>query len=245
MLGQLAGTAKQCFSETRSANETQGTFGETRGILLGRNVTLPQMLGSPSLGRNCPDAPAGRGRMIWVTPMLELRIRCVLLFLAAWATVAMLGNVCLSTETQQTSSENHAGVQSKVAALTPADYIRNDFTVEDGLLNNIIHAIIETENGMLWIGTQSGLASFDGREFKTINLQTEGAPAQGTVHSLLESSTGDLWAATDAGVVRIPKHALDQFSPTLLSFYSVGTGHTEAESLVTASIRNIRGNLSK
>jgi signal transduction histidine kinase/ligand-binding sensor domain-containing protein len=173
-----------------------------------------------------------RGRMIWVTPMLELRIRCVLVLLAVWATVSMLGNVCLSAETQQTASENHSGVQGKVAALTPADYIRTDFTVEDGLLNNIIHAIVETDNGMLWIGTQSGLASFDGREFKAINLQTEGAPAQGTVHSLLESSTGDLWAATDAGVVRIPKRALDQFSPTLLSFYSVGTGRTEAESLL-------------
>jgi len=146
--------------------------------------------------------------------MLELRIRRLLLFLAAWA-ASMLGNVCLSAETQQTTSENRSGVQSKVAALTPADYIRNDFTVEDGLLNNIIHAIVETENGMLWIGTQSGLASFDGREFKTINLQTEGAPAQGTVHSLLESSRGDLWAATDAGVVRIPEHALDRLAHRL------------------------------
>ena len=142
--------------------------------------------------------------MISVKPMLELRNRCVLLFLAAWAIVAMLGSVCLSAETPQTASENRSGRSSKVAALTPADYIRNDFTVEDGLSNNIIHAIVETENGMLWIGTQSGLASFDGREFKTINLQTEGAPAQGTVHSLLESSTGDLWAATDAGVVASP-----------------------------------------
>jgi signal transduction histidine kinase/ligand-binding sensor domain-containing protein len=170
--------------------------------------------------------------MIWVTTMLELRIRWVLLFLAAWATVAILGNVCLSAETLQTASENHSGIQGKLAALTPADYIRNDFTVEDGLPNNIIHTIVETENGMLWIGTQSGLASFDGREFKTINLQIEGAPAQGTVHSLVESSTGDLWAATDAGVVRIPKHALDQFSPTFLSFYSVGTGPTGVESLL-------------
>jgi signal transduction histidine kinase/ligand-binding sensor domain-containing protein len=170
--------------------------------------------------------------MIWVTPMLELRIRCVLLLLAAWATVAMLGNVCLGAESQQSASEHRSGAQGQIAALTPADYIRNDFTVEDGLPNNIIHTVVETENGVLWVGTESGLASFDGREFKSINLQTEGTPAQGTVHALLESSTGDLWAATDAGVVRIPKAALDQFNPALLTYYPVGRGPTEAESLL-------------
>jgi signal transduction histidine kinase/ligand-binding sensor domain-containing protein len=140
--------------------------------------------------------------------------------------------VPLKAETQQKVSGNRSSVQSPIATLTPADYIRTDFTVDDGLPNNIIHAIVETENGVLWIGTQSGLASFDGREFRPINIQTEGAPAQGTVHSLLESSTGDLWAATDAGVVRIPKTALDQFNPTLLTFYPVGRGPTEAESLL-------------
>jgi hypothetical protein len=64
--------------------------------------------------------------------MLELRIRCVLLLLAAWATVAMLGNVCLGVETQQSASEHRSGAQGRIAALTSADYIRNDFTVEDG-----------------------------------------------------------------------------------------------------------------
>jgi hypothetical protein len=71
------------------------------------------------------------------------------------------------------------------------DYIRADFTVEDGLPDNVINAIVQTENG-LWVGTESGLASFNGRDFSTMDLSTAGAPPQGAVHSLLQSSVGDL-----------------------------------------------------
>lgn len=115
-----------------------------------------------------------------------------------------------------------AGASVRGAEFTPADYVHSDFTVEGGLPDNVVNTIVETENGLLWVGTEAGLASFDGREFNPINLQTAGAPAQGAVHSLLESSTGDLWVGTDAGVVRIPKAALDQFSPALVTYFRLG-----------------------
>jgi len=108
--------------------------------------------------------------------------------------------------------------------LSPADYIRTDLTVDNGLPNNVVNAVLETENGLLWVGTESGLASFDGRDFSPINLAPAGSPAQGAIHSLLESSDGALWVGTDSGVVRIPKAALDQFSPNLLTFYQLGGG---------------------
>jgi signal transduction histidine kinase/ligand-binding sensor domain-containing protein len=124
-------------------------------------------------------------------------------------------------------------VRTSSDILSPADYIRTDFTVEDGLPDNVVDAIVETQDGVLWVGTQSGLASFDGRQFSPINLQAQGLPAQGAVHSLLESSNGDLWIGTQAGVVRIPKRALDQFSPSLLTFYRLGSGPSnEVEALL-------------
>jgi len=88
----------------------------------------------------------------------------------------------------------------------------------------VVNAIVQTGNGLLWVGTQSGLASFNGRDFASIDLSTAGSPSQGAVHSLLESSAGDLWVGTDAGVVCIPRSALDQFSPSLVSFYHPGSG---------------------
>jgi len=137
---------------------------------------------------------------------------------AAWHPVPLAGN-------DQSSKAIQSSVRSPTGKLIPAgDYIRTDFTVENGLPNNVVNAVVETENGLLWVGTDSGLASFDGREFSPIILETAGLPAQGGVHSLLESLGGDLWVGTDAGVVRIPKLALDQFGPRLLTFYRLGDG---------------------
>jgi hypothetical protein len=33
------------------------------------------------------------------------------------------------------------------------DYIRADFTVEEGLPDNVVSAIVQTANGLLWVGT--------------------------------------------------------------------------------------------
>jgi ligand-binding sensor domain-containing protein len=79
---------------------------------------------------------------------------------------------------------------------TTDDYVRTNFTVEDGLPDNVVNAIIQTGNGLLWVGTDSGLASFDGREFTPIDLHIAGAPHQGAVESLVEASNGDLWVGT-------------------------------------------------
>src|SRR6266851_2787420 len=102
---------------------------------------------------------------------------------------------------------------------TTDDYVRTNFTVEDGLPDNVVNAIIQTGNGLLWVGTDSGLASFDGREFTPIDLHIAGAPHQGAVESLVEASNGDLWVGTHAGVVLIPRDALDQFDPSRLIYY--------------------------
>src|SRR5260370_2558496 len=72
---------------------------------------------------------------------------------------------------------------------TTDDYVRTNFTVEDGLPDNVVNAIIQTGNGLLWVGTDSGLASFDGREFTPIDLHIAAAPHQGAVDSLGEAST--------------------------------------------------------
>src|ERR1700722_13835149 len=93
------------------------------------------------------------------------------------------------------------------------EYIRTDFTVEDGLPDNVVNAIVQTANGLLWVGTEAGLASFDGREFTPISLQVPGSPSQGAVHELVEAPNGDLWVGAQGGVVRIARAALDQFDP--------------------------------
>jgi ligand-binding sensor domain-containing protein/signal transduction histidine kinase len=157
----------------------------------------------------------------------ELRVRYLAICLFAIAFPTIWLPVIRARVTHPSSKKVPRSAQSAVTPRHPTDYIRSDFTVENGLPDNVVDAIVETENGLLWVGTQSGLASFDGREFTAVNLQTAGSPAQGSVHSMVESSAGDLWVGTDAGVVRIPKAALDQFSPQPLTFYHLGSGPSD------------------
>ena len=157
----------------------------------------------------------------------ESRVRYLAICLLAIAFHTIWLPVIRAKVTDPSSTEELPSAGGPVTPRHPADYIRTDFTVENGLPDNVVDAIVETENGLLWVGTQSGLASFDGREFTPVNLQTAGSPAQGAVHSMAQSSSGDLWVGTDAGVVRIPKAALDQFSPQLLTFYHLGSGPSD------------------
>ena len=58
-------------------------------------------------------------------------------------------------------------------ALDPqaSSYLRSDFTVEEGLPDNEVNAITQTRNGFLWVGTDGGLARFDGEHFTQIRLR--------------------------------------------------------------------------
>jgi ligand-binding sensor domain-containing protein/signal transduction histidine kinase len=103
-----------------------------------------------------------------------------------------------------------------------SNYIRTDFTVEDGLPDDVVNAIVRTGNGLLWLGTESGLATFDGREFKEIRLSFPGVPSQGAVHAFAQAPNGNLWVGTNAGLVLIPRKDLDQFNPAGASFFPVG-----------------------
>jgi signal transduction histidine kinase len=116
-------------------------------------------------------------------------------------------------------------------ALQPAslasEYIRTAFTVEEGLPDNVINAIVQTDNGLLWVGTQAGLATFDGQVFHPVHLRIPGAPSQGSIHSLLVAPNGDLWMGTDAGVVRMPKSGLNDPSATSSVFFPMGLGKSD------------------
>src|SRR5258708_19485248 len=83
-------------------------------------------------------------------------------------------------------------------------YIRTGFTVEDGLPSNVVNAILQTRNGFLWIGTDAGLARFNGRHFKMIDFRGPRSAAQGSVRPLAEGPDRHLWVRTHFGLPRIP-----------------------------------------
>ena len=105
--------------------------------------------------------------------------------------------LCLFTPGIWASSASDSSIASK--------YVRTDFAVDDGLPDGTVNAITQTDNGLLWVATESGLASFDGRTFTPVRLRIPGALPPSIVSSLVEGADGDLWVGTDAGIVRISK----------------------------------------
>lgn len=51
----------------------------------------------------------------------------------------------------------------------PSQYVREQWNVETGFSGGAVHAIAQTHDGYLWIGTDQGLLRFDGFNFRTVS----------------------------------------------------------------------------
>ncbi len=113
-------------------------------------------------------------------------------------------------------------------ALDPqaSSYLRTDFTVEQGLPDDEVNAIAQTPNGFLWVGTDGGLARFDGEHFTQIPLRP-GISKEIPVNFLLTAADGALWVGTDSGLVYIPGTAVDHFDRSLVTMYHPGAGPSD------------------
>src|SRR5258708_9747591 len=103
-----------------------------------------------------------------------------------------------------------------------ASYIPTTFTVEDGLPSNVVNAILQTRNGFLWIGTDAGLARFNGRHFTPVDFGEPRSTSQGGVRAIAERPYGLLWVVTNPGLVRFPSTAPNDFDKSPSAWYHRG-----------------------
>jgi len=82
---------------------------------------------------------------------------------------------------------------------TLSQYSRAGWTQEDGLPQDTIRAITQTADGYLWLGTDEGLARFDGYEFTTFN-RTSGDLPSNSITALASTPDGALWIGTSEGL---------------------------------------------
>jgi signal transduction histidine kinase len=94
---------------------------------------------------------------------------------------------------------------SNAFALDPhkglTQYSRTTWTQQQGLPQDTVRAIVQTLDGYLWVGTDEGLARFDGYEF-TIFRKDSGALPSNTVTALAATADGALWIGTPLGLTR-------------------------------------------
>lgn len=80
-----------------------------------------------------------------------------------------------------------------------------NYSVSDGLSQNSVHCIYQDSDGVLWIGTQDGLNSFDGHNFKTYwhNHTDTNTISDQFILSMADDNIGYLWVGTGNGLNRI------------------------------------------
>jgi ligand-binding sensor domain-containing protein/signal transduction histidine kinase len=83
---------------------------------------------------------------------------------------------------------------------------------ENGLPQNTVQTILQTRDGYLWIGTQEGLARFNGTGFTVFDKENTPQLKSNDVRSLLEDRSGTLWISTSYGLVKMERGAFKSFT---------------------------------
>lgn len=80
-------------------------------------------------------------------------------------------------------------------------YTRTVWTQAQGLPQDTIRAIAQTTDGYLWLGTDEGLARFDGYDFVTFTKHSGSLPSN-SITALSAGKDGSLWIGTPSGLTR-------------------------------------------
>jgi signal transduction histidine kinase/ligand-binding sensor domain-containing protein/DNA-binding response OmpR family regulator len=106
------------------------------------------------------------------------------------------------------TAEEFAAAQG--IASSAGTYVRENWTVADGLPINTITAVLQTRDGYLWLGTNDGVVRFDGVRFTVYNAGNTPELPSNRIVSLLEDRVGALWIVTEQG--HLVRHSRGRFT---------------------------------
>lgn len=98
-----------------------------------------------------------------------------------------------------------AGFASTAAAGAdaPANYEHQTWRTENGLPQNSVHSITQSNDGYIWFATEGGLARFDGLKFVVFDTENTAGLRNNNIRCLLEGSDKSLWIGTADGLTRL------------------------------------------
>ena len=81
-------------------------------------------------------------------------------------------------------------------------YYFNRLDINNGLSQNSVNAILQDDNGFIWIGTKDGLNRYDGRSFKIFrhNIEQDYGLRSSCITHLNKDRDGNIWIGTDIGL---------------------------------------------
>ncbi|NDW13433.1 hybrid sensor histidine kinase/response regulator [Bacteroides sp. 214] len=82
-------------------------------------------------------------------------------------------------------------------AQTPICHI-DEYTIEDGLPQDIVTEVIQDKKGFMWVATRGGLNKFDGYTFKNFKASAnkESTLSSNRITHIVETAYGDIWCQT-------------------------------------------------
>lgn len=108
---------------------------------------------------------------------------------------------------------------SSVFALDPDrkinQYVHDNWGLQQGLPQNAVQGIVQTENGYLWFGTQEGLARFDGKDFAVYDKLNVEELTGNRIWTMYPDRAGNLWIGTYGdGLTRMSRTGSGELSFT-------------------------------
>ncbi len=92
-----------------------------------------------------------------------------------------------------------------------------NFTIENGLSNNLVQVIHQDKKGWMWFGTYQGLNRFDGYKFTVFekNVADSLSLGKALIRCIFEDKEGRLWVGTEKKGLYIFNRNLDKFRALL------------------------------
>ncbi len=112
-----------------------------------------------------------------------------------------------------------------------SQYVHQVWLDDQGLPQNNVLAITPTRDGYLWIGTEEGLARFDGVHFVVFDSRNTPGLKNNTITALFEDRDRSLWIGTLGGLFRMTRGVITAFpvpggfsGRCVTAFYQDGEG---------------------
>jgi PAS domain S-box-containing protein len=82
-----------------------------------------------------------------------------------------------------------------------SQYVRDSWTIDEGLPQNSVMVIAQGGDGYLWLGTEAGLVRFDGVSFTAYNTANSSGMRDNFINALLVDRENTVWGGTWVGGV--------------------------------------------
>ncbi len=127
-----------------------------------------------------------------------------------------------------------------VLAIEQQGVLFRKLSIEQGLSQSSVNAVIQDKEGYIWLGTQDGLNKYDGISFTIYNYRKQDSASLSNPHirTLFECTDNFIWIGTESG-------GLNRFNKLTGKFQSFQNDRNNASSISHNNVRSILEDDSK